>query len=201
MSIDDGVPTMRRFGSILLLTIGLMAGSQSLLAQELGERVRVTVADGVVSTGQIWALTDDSIDLLLGDGLSRSFAHADITMIERSLGRKRQWKKGLLYGGGLGAAVGVVKVLVSGYETCPGGGLCLGGEHRDADLTSVLAFGIGFGAVGALYGGGVGALFRREQWETTPHANPIGFALSPVIGIRPSRDGDLTSYWGLRVQF
>ena len=100
-------------------------------------------------------------------------------MIERSLGRKRQWKKGLLYGGGLGFVVGFVKVLVSGYDTCPGGGfVCLGGEHREGNLPAALELGVGFGAVGALNNGGlVGALIRREQWETIPQANPIGLAL------------------------
>ena len=39
------------FVSIPVL-VGLIAGSEPLSAQEVGERVRVTIGDGVASTGQ-----------------------------------------------------------------------------------------------------------------------------------------------------
>ena len=191
------------FGSIPVL-VGLIAGSEPLSAQDVGERVRVTIGDGVASTGQLQGMAEESIDLLLGDGPTgsiRSFARSEIVLLERSLGTTRQWKRGLLWGGAGGFAAGLVKGLVSGYDTCPG--LCFYPEQLEhhEGLYPALVYGMGFGALGAFWGGGIGALIRREEWETIPHATPNGFALSPVLDVRPGRDEGSTTYLGIRVRF
>ena len=108
----------------------------------------------------------------------------------------------MLWGMGAGFVGGLVKVLVWGYETCPGGGfVCLGSEHREGDLTSAFAHGIVFGALGALYGGGIGALIRREDWETIFPHKPNGFVLRPIVKVLPGRYGKPDDVSGITRSF
>ena len=78
--------------------------------------------------------------------------------------------------------------------------LCLNPEHHQGVSTG-LAGGMIGGAGGALWGGVIGALVRREEWETIQDATPNRFVLSPVVDVRPGRDEGPTTYFGIRVQF
>ena len=176
-------------GTILVL-VGLLAGSEPLPAQDVGDRVRVTVADGVGGTGQLLGMKEESIELLLSGG-PQSFLRSEIVRLERSHGIKRQWKRGMV-AGGAGGFVGGVVVMLLWYRS----------EGSDGALTGSLLGGALLGASGAFYGGLIGLLTRREEWETVPHANPAGdFTLQPVVEVRPGVAGRSTTFLGIRVQF
>ena len=99
-----------------------------------------------------------------------------------------------------GGIAGFVWGLVQGYDSCPPATLCLNPEHHQGVSTG-LAGGMIGGAGGALWGGVIGALVRREEWETIQDATPNRFVLSPVVDVRPGRDEGPTTYFGIRVQF
>ena len=111
------------------------------------------MVDGLI-TGRIVAQDDESLTVEVDDRMPLRVQREAIGVLDVSTARKRQWKKGLVIGVGVGALLFAV---AAGSDPC------------DADYDS-LCFtggeGAAFGAfAGALYGAGVGALFKGDRWS------------------------------------
>ncbi len=185
------LPTSRAVAGATLMLVGLIAGPEPLRAQNVGDRVRVTIADGTDSTGQFRGMTEESIELFLSGG-RRSFARSEIVRLERSQGIQRQWKRGMTRGGGGGFVVGFGGMLLWYLVEGPDG---------DDALSGSLFGGAVLGAAGAFWGGLAGLLIRREVWETIPLANPTGVTLNPLVELRPGLAGRSRTFLGMSVQF
>ena len=144
---------MKRLLSILASVLLI---SNSVLAQHVGDRVRVTVASARV-TGSILKIDDRELIITTQKSKSSSIAIDEIIMLERSLGKRRNIGKGLLIGG------------VSGTI----GGLLLGTAlslDEDDELVISGIFegvqaGIAWGMIGSASGFVIGAITRTEKWE------------------------------------
>ncbi|MCY3699977.1 MAG: hypothetical protein OXH46_10170 [Gemmatimonadetes bacterium] len=190
---------MTRCRAILLVTIGLLVGMQPLLAQEAGDRVRVTT-DASQVVGQIVAVRSDGFDLSMAGGGSGSFVHADILRLERSLGATSRWKEGLLYGGGgtfvtvtLGWGLAIV-------ATCDAitGGTDTGGCAR-TPLRLLVAYGAVLGTAGGLLGMAVGSLLRGpERWEDV-RVGGVAAGVSPILDLKLDR-GRPAAVFGIRLR-
>lgn len=159
---------MTRFRAMYVVAIGLLVGTQPLCAQDVGDRVRVTTDVGSRVIGRIVAVRSAGFDLGLSGGQSGSFARADILRMERSLGTKSAWQKGLLYGAGGGFLVGFTVAETLIYTTCEVVTLGTATEECEEEGFGVaLAFSAIWGAIGGVLGMGVGALMKGpERWET-----------------------------------
>lgn len=180
---------MKKFTTSILLIIGSAAGPHALFAQDVGERVRVTTVDGRV-VGQV-VETDDDRFTLSGGG---SFRHIDIIGLERSTGRGSAWKRGLVWGGAVGAVGGTVLGAWASslcfIEAC---------DDDDVSLRTALVGGVIFGAAGGVAGMGIGALLLGpERWESIPLGSDI--VGSPLAELR-LRGGSPAARFGARITF
>ncbi|WP_420634947.1 hypothetical protein [Candidatus Palauibacter sp.] len=178
---------MKRFGTIVVLTFGFMAGAEPLVAQDVGDRVRVTTGGGM-AVGRIVAVSGDGFDLALSGGGSGSFTRADIVRLERSLGTSSAWKRGLLYGAAGGALVGFTIARTLIYATCEVVTLGTATEECSEEGFGVaLANGAIWGVLGGVLGMGVGALIRGpERWEDAAFGG-MDAAFSPIFDLRLDR--------------
>ena len=160
----------------------LLAAAVPLAAQEVlvtpGARIRVTLRSAERLSGMLSASNRDSL-LLQARGPSavepRSIALADIERLERSLGKRHRYGKGILLGTAIGGGIGVL--LGVAYPLCEptGEGLfeCL---FEFTDRGEAVRFNAVGGAVtGALIGIIVAAV-GRENWQ--PASLP---AMQPTI--------------------
>lgn len=156
---------------LLAITVGIACGLAvpgSVSAQELGERVRVTLLSerfvGVVSeAGQaeiVLALVGDD------DGGLRTVTRDEIQRLERSLGRQRRGMgKWALYGSAGGAGLGALSGAgLFGEVTC-GGNFFRRGRVCSGETETIIALAFGYGLAGALAGGLYGGLAKSEAWE------------------------------------
>lgn len=161
-----------------MLAIALL--SSSLTAQEVGERVRITIA-GARAVGQVAAVSAEGIELF-GGGRRLSFNHRQIYRLERSLGVRSRWKRGLAYGAGAGVATGLALGLVAGTGCFLLPVVMLGAECEEGQARNVaLAAGLELGVLAGGVGMAVGALIRRELWMPIPIPGR-GVTFSPLIG-------------------
>ena len=176
---------MTRSRTLFLVVIGLLVGAQTLDAQQVGDRVRVTTEVGSRVIGRIVAVRSDVFDLDMAGGQAGSFARADLLRLERSLGSSSRWKQGLLYGGGGAFIVGftVAKTLID--TTCEVFTLGTATEEcAEEGLGAALVFAGLWGAVGGALGLGVGALIRGpERWEEIRFGD-VGLGFRPIIDLR-----------------
>jgi len=180
---------MKKFTTSILLIIGLAAGPHALFAQDVGERVRVTTADGRV-VGQVVETDDDRFTF----GGGGSFQHIEVIGLERSTGRGSAWKRGLMWGGAVGAVGGTVFAAWASTlcftEAC---------DRRDVNLRTALVGSVIFGAVGGVAGMGIGALLPGpEQWQSIPLRSDI--VARPLAELR-LRDGSPAARFGARIKF
>ena len=151
----------------------------------LGERIRVTLPSGRI-VGELAEARPDELVLALterGDGL-RPVARDEIQQLERSLGERGQATKGAIYGAVGGAAWGTVIAL--GRDDDP----------NDVAATALAAWSLGSG-VGAL----VGALWKREVWETIDDRDSTGMAPRPTFDVRAGPWGRERLFVGGQLRF
>jgi hypothetical protein len=137
----------------------------------VGSRVRLS-APGVVEgliTGRIVAQDDEALTVEVDDRMPLRVQREAIGVLDVSTARKRQWKKGLLIGAGVGAVLFGVAVT---NNSCP--------EYDN------LCFSAGEGAAagavaGALYGAGIGALFKSDRWSRVSSPQ-LRVSVGPVRG-------------------
>ena len=201
---------MRRLASGLVL--GLIIGSQPVAAQEVGDRVRVTVADGVVNAGRISTVTSDGLGLVL-DGRSRYFMRDEIYLLERAR-TKSAWKRGLLIGGGSGFLLAFFSHYGDEYcsRTEPVRGpksaspvvvvgippSCV--ERKTRGFSGAMGFALGGAVAGAAIGAGVGALIRSETWESIAIDGPEA-TVAPIVDLHLNRNSTTAIMLGLRVRW
>lgn len=179
-----------------MLAVALV--SSPLAAQDVGDRVRVYVVGvGAAATGEVAAVSGEGFDVLVGQGRRQSFGYDQIYGLDRSLGARRLWKKGLAYGAGAGAATGVVMGLmfVTGCElftelfTVVTLGLAAENDKcAEQGLEVALLAGLELGLMAGGLGMAIGALIRRESWEPIPVGGGR-LTFSPLIGPVPGRGG------------
>lgn len=132
-----------------------------------GDMIRIRLRPaGERYAGRVALISGDSLWMESDVHRLRSvFARTDVGMIERRLGGPSGAGRGLLVGGGVGVAVGLLP-LVLGCESC------------DFDVTKLALFSAGvLGAGGALLGAGIGAIafpasWERAAWPQAPSSPP-----------------------------
>ena len=168
----------------------------SLSAQEIGNRVRVTI-DGKILSGEVFETSDAGFTLTLSQEKLREISNTEIEKLEvRTCCIDYVWAystmAGMLVGGLLGAyaADGVVCTDTSvlglvGDDTCE--------IHGNAFWWGILG-----GGTAGLF---VGRALFREEWENIPIRGRSGPMLGPLVDIGLGRSGDATVMLGARLRF
>ena len=180
----------------LVTVIGCMACGMlaplAASAQTPGERVRVTLSTAESIVGVFAESRPDELVLdqeADGRGL-RSVAHDEVLRMERSLGVRSRWKRGLLSGALGGAAYGVGLGLGRfGEVKCGGQGILFGDSTCTGEGGVVAVSAAAFGLVGAVSGLLVGLLIQKEAWETIKDWNSRVTTPGLVFDVRPGPQG------------
>ena len=152
-----------------------------LLAQSIGERVRVTLPDTKL-TGLVAERSEVGLGLTLDNkqGGIMHIKYSDLTHLERSLGSRRQVKRGAISGFLVGAALGGIAFYGAGCISLMAGASCV--PEQGINRIGFAAFGAAaVGSYVALIGAGIGALIKREQWQSLPIKQEKGAGLSLVL--------------------
>ena len=133
------------------------------VAQNVGDRVRVTIGDTTV-IGDVTRVSQDGLDVDMEDARSRTISFSDVTLLERGRIGGVDWKVGL--------ASGVI-------AAAAGAGWCVNSDQcalTDFDLGTWMEFG------GTLALVGLAGSPKSWEWETIPPGLP---ALTvPNTGVR-----------------
>ena len=136
----------------LLLLLCAHSGHSQLWTEQPPPRVRITIAESK-TVGIFHNATDTTFTIRTPSGLLR-FVSRDISMLERSMGRRPNILTGivgLIAGAAIGGAIGCA-------ANNDDYGVFCGGQ----DDTKVIAGATAGGAAGALLGA---LLWKRERWE------------------------------------
>lgn len=166
--------------ALLLLLPGPRGHAQEMSSRPdllPGARIRVTTsAPSRRLTGTLLGVEGDSLRLAVGKRDTVGVPLSAVTRLEESRGRRANYTKGALIGGGIGLALGLGVGLLADF------GRTLGCESSSctSNLGEALAIG---GLAGAGVGAGVGALlagaFPKDRWQ--PVARP---GRSVGLGVR-----------------
>jgi hypothetical protein len=155
----------------LLAVTSPNVGAQTMPTFWQGARLRVT-STALGPQRRVVTLLRQHADTIVvrveGRGDSTTLRSADISRLELSRGAHTQVRKGLIVGAISGAVLGAVISYASYKEpdcTSLYGCLDSGIENRGTETTLGAVAG---GAIGALVGAGVGAVWRVENWEYFP---------------------------------
>ena len=160
------------------------------LGQEMGERVRVTLAGDTTVVGSITAIRSGELELAREGGGRQIVFQNGVERLERSVER-RQWKTGSLIGAGVGAGLGVA-FWIRGEEGCLDiGGGCVG----LAGVWNVPPTAVAWGLLGM----GIGALVKRDGWEPIQGWGPGGGSPGLSADVRVGPRG--RTWLGGRVRF
>ena len=172
-----------------------------------GDRVRVTIA-GERTVGEVVRVGPDVYEIDLEGSGPVSVGLGEMELLQRSIGVGNRRMEGLLIGGVVGLAAGVVIAdarEADGRDTDPEDVFPRvptespesGGD--DSELLVELISGV----AGAAAGFGVGTLLKKERWVTlwAPPDRGTDTAFSPVIDVRPGRDGRFAAVLGGRIRF
>jgi hypothetical protein len=153
----------------LLLPPGLAlpAGPVAPGAPKPGDRLRVTAPSLATKplVGTVIEATERDLVLAVSPSEHRVIPRAELTRLERSLGRRRHLELGLLIGAASGA-------MVVGLGSC-GGGTCTSGD--------AVAYALSGALLGALPGAAVGGLIQTETWAELP-ASDVHLTAGPIRG-------------------
>ena len=183
-------------GTAAAIIAGLcLFASGALTAQEVGNRVRVTI-EGDILTGDIVGTRDGGFTLALSQEELREVSHMDVDMLEvRTCCVDYAWAYptlgGMLVGGLVGAYAGdgvvcrETTVLVFSDDSCE--------IEGNAFWWGILGGGAG--------GFVLGRMLFREAWETIPIPGRSGATLRPMVDIGPDRIGNPAMILGARIRF
>ena len=166
---------MRTATTGILLAMTLSMTPSSMLAQSVGDILRVSLPEETV-IGALSAASERGFDIVQG-GETRSFTYERVRLVERYDGMLGQGKKGAVYVGAAGAAIGAVGFGFF-WERCAG--QLLRGTCTPPGIKNALVMGVTMGLGGALLGVPIGKLIKREVWTTIPFP-PQGTRLAPIV--------------------
>lgn len=176
-----------------IIALALAGVATPLLAQQVGDRVRVSLPDST-AIGEVTAVSDEGFDIVR-DRTLFSFEYQSIDLLDRSIGRKRLWLEG--------AAIGAYIPLRIGFELIES---CA--DVVDGDVGVVvfvlLCFPVGLtiavvGApLGAVVGGVAGIFIHREEWVAVPIGDRPGRLSVLLPQFRP--DGRIALAVGVRIR-
>ena len=132
------------------------ADSPPLPLVAVGSKVRLhSTQVGGQLRGIVAALDEKQLTLAREDGAPAIVPLNTLTSLDRVVGRKRKWLKGLAIGAGIGVLLGFVVPEDAEDPLCEhdGNNLCSRGEAMAIGMFS-----------GALWGTGIGALFKGDVW-------------------------------------
>ena len=160
-------------------------GLPALTVQNTGDRVRVT-SDAVTIVGELASVSQNEVGLNVGGGGSRSIPLSEVQTLERSLGLRTHWQRGLLIGLGGGATVAGAYILSKNSDEIACAVLLpvicwLFLPPLDAGEPFLVTSGLG------LVGLGIGALMKPESWETivgSSPGSPANIRLRPLVDLR-----------------
>ena len=165
-----------------LWAITLFMTSSSLLAQSVGDILRVSLPEETV-IGALSAASERGFDIVQG-GSTRSFLYEHVQLVERYDGMQGQLKKGAVYGSAAGAAIGAVGFGFF-WERCAG--QLLRGTCTPPGIKNALIMGVTMGVGGAISGAAIGKTFlKREVWTTIPIPRQ-GTSLAPIVRYQTTR--------------
>ncbi len=182
-----------------VVTLTVMSSPVSLLAQSVGDRVRVTTDDDKM-TGTINSVNDNGF-LLYRPGAGRlAMKFSDINLLERRIKSGSYWKSGGILGFAIGGTAGAFlgwfaanfDITISLY----------GSPSRDSEEGKSIIAGIFIVGVSCgLLGSGIGALIKRHKWETIPIPSMRGrLRISPMFDVA-SIGGNRRTILGARIRF
>jgi hypothetical protein len=188
---------------VVLVAAALILASPAVVAQEVGDRVRVYLGPETL-IGVVSSMREDDFSIDVENGLSRSVRRADILWLERDVGTGSSaipWaKKGLVTGGLGGGSIGLLLGLAVGPvcqdsecdHTIP--------EHIRAGLVyAALYTGIG-AVVGSTAGLILGASTPYDDWQVIPEEG-AETRFQPSVGLWQSPEGSVGLALGGRIRF
>ena len=183
--------------AVTVIAAGLcLAAGDSLAAQEVGNRVRVTIG-GDVLTGDVFETGENGFTLALSEEDLREIANTEVEMLEvRTCCVDYAWMAptlgGVLIGGLVGAYAG------GGVVCTDTRVLGLFGEETCNIQGNALWWGIlGGGAAGFV----VGKAVFRENWEAISVGDRNGPTFGPLIGFGSGVHSNATMVVGARIRF
>ncbi len=151
------------FAAVLAHSAAIPLAAQDTTALHANARVRVmTVGSDRWVTGKLLAPPADSVKLLARDTVPMVLATSSLARPEVSRGMRRQTKRGMWIGAGMGFVAGFVLGFAT-YEECTG--FCVGdpGQSGTGFVAGVLGSALGLG-IGAL----IGSSSKGERWSPVP---------------------------------
>ena len=171
----------RRLTVLALLGLLILLSGRSLSGQRIGdvgkgERVRITYDSSGprVVVGLLHDVLDDAFLVSPTGNRVVPIPRDQVTDFRVLRGQEREWKKGLLVGAPVGALVGVLMyaLLEESVEESVEGAFGFGVEAESSSPGT-----LAYGAVGALYGGGIGAgiglFFKKDRWDPVVFRTPL----------------------------
>lgn len=168
-----------RFHYLAAAAVIAAAPLLSLRAQDIttlreGQRVRVTSSSNKDVVGVVRAARSDSIVVFTEpSGAPLAIATSDLRKVDVSRGRSvaQGAKRGAIWGGGIGAALGVLGAIL----------LSVDDSEYATDDGDVAAFAANMIAGGLIWGAGIGAFVKAERWDPVviqPRVGLSGVGLS-----------------------
>lgn len=188
---------------IVALALGAV-GAPRLHAQEVGDRVRVSVL-GAATIGEVVAVNGEAFELAHG-GMRSTFHYRLVHRLERSVGSKRLWKEGFVSGaaGGVRFATGLVTgcfdvlASVGGTDNAAAGVVVAIGCTIASAAAIVIV--VPAAALGAISGASAGVFTHGDVWTPVPlDGRTAGF--SPVVAPRFGPEGRVGLELGTRIRF
>lgn len=188
--------------AVLLLALG-----SPLVAQNVGDRVRVTVG-GHTAAGPITEVGESTFKVFVPGGWHWEVARDDVERLEVSTGTRRSTVNGLGIGVGAGLVVSLVRIAARQEFTCDHGDdvgraiycnvvLRPRYDHPPSKSEILMASTLVLGVVGLV----VGSWVERDTWETIAHEGPGALALDPVVDVRSVPAGGPAMTLGARIRF
>lgn len=203
MTFGRSAGTMIAAGLIFVLSLG-----RPVLAQHVGDRVRVTVA-GQTASGPVTETSARTFKVLVPGGWEWEIGHGEVERLEVSTGTRRTIWKGLGFGVGAGLVVSAARVMTKRKFTCNDdngrnvGAMmwCWGAlqhfrpppSNAEIVTTSTAVLGV----AGTL----LGALVKRDVWAVIAGKDPVGSTLDPVFDTGLGSDGNPAVVLGARIRF
>lgn len=181
-------------GTVAAIVTGfVLAACTPVVAQEVGNRVRVTIGGDVLS-GDVIETTDAGFTLALSEEEFREVLNRDVERLEvRTCCPEFLWAAVTVVGAAVG---GSVEASLRGVECSPI--VDLSGHESGCSFSpgDVVLGSIAGGVAGLV----VGMTYLRDMWSTVPIPKPDGLEVGPLVDMR-SGPGNPHVILGARVRF